>query len=102
MVSAHNMTKAITQTVIEATKSAVMAVLEAEGPAKSRRAGWKVPGARGPTMRQLNFDWNVQDKCNELNNFKIEVRNIFLMNTYSTKENKKVPIIMNWIACEEL
>ena len=37
MASEQSMTQAITQAVGEATKAAVMAVREAEGPFKSRR-----------------------------------------------------------------
>ena len=49
---------------------------------------------------QPTFDWTAPDKYHQLNNFEIEVRNIFLLNHYHIQENEKVPIIMNWIGCK--
>ena len=44
----------------------------------------------------------MQDKYKELNNFKIEVRNVFLINSYNTDGNEEVLIIMNWLGHEML
>ena len=66
-----------------------MVVRETEGPTKSRRTVQVMTRASWQTLRQLIFNWKIQDRYNELNNCKIEVRNIFLMNSYSIKENKK-------------
>ena len=58
--------------------------------------------ATGPALRQPTFKSKVHDKYNELNNFKTEVRNIFLMNNHNIEESEKVPIIMNWLGCAGL
>ena len=58
------------QTVIEAAK--------AKDLTKSGRPVHTAPRASLPVMRQLTFDWKMQDKYNELNNFNIEVGNIFM------------------------
>ena len=42
----------------------------------------------GPIKKQLKVDWKTKDKSNELHNFEIEVRNIFLTYIYNIQENK--------------
>ena len=63
-----------------------MAMRGAEGPAKIRRPVYMVPRANGPALTQPTFDWKAQNKYNELNNFRTEARNIFIMNSYSIEE----------------
>ena len=84
MASDQNMIQAITQVATEAPKAARMAVREAEDPAKSRRPAHAVSRAIGPALRKPIFDWEAQNKYDQLNNFKIQVRNIFMMTSYNT------------------
>ena len=79
MAPEQSMTSAITQAAIQATKAAIMAVREAEAPAKHGRPLHIVPRGSGLALRQPPFHWKAQDKYNELNNFKINVRNTSLM-----------------------
>ena len=44
----------------------------------------------------------MQYKFNELNNFKIEVRNIFIINSYNKEDRENIPIIMNCLGLEGL
>ena len=53
-------------------------------------------------LRQLTFNWKLQEKYNELNTLKIEVRNTFLMKNYNTEETERALIIMNWLCNKEL
>ena len=101
MASDQSMTQAITQAAIEATKVAIMAVREVEGPIESRPVH-VVPRKRWPALRQPTFDWKAQNKYKHLNNFKIEVRNIFMVRSYNKEESKTVPIIMDWLGHEGL
>ena len=41
-------------------------------------------------------------KYNEFIYFEMDVRNIFMMNSYNIGEDEKVPIIMNWLGCKGL
>ena len=74
MASKESMTQVLSWVAIKAAKTAIMAMTEAEGLSKSRRASHLVERASRPTMRQPTFDWKAQDKFNELNNFKIKGR----------------------------
>ena len=53
-------------------------------------------------MRQPTFHQKVQDKYNKLNNFKTEIRNIIIMNSFNLKEIDKFPIHMSWLFQEGL
>ena len=52
--------------------------MEAENPASTARPLQVMPRAGSLTLRQPFFDWRMPDKCQDLWNFKIEVRNILL------------------------
>ena len=54
-----DLTKAITQAIIEAAKAAIMAVTETDGSTKCRKVAQAVPKAGEPTLRQLTFNWKV-------------------------------------------
>ena len=82
------MTQAITQTVAGAAK-ATMVVREAEGPTKSRRPVHAVSRSSGPALKQPTFNWKAQDKYDELKNFKMDVINTFIMNSWDTEQIKK-------------
>ena len=83
------MTQSIMHTVIEDIKAAIMAVSKAESPSKSGRPVQMMLRKNGPALQQLTFDWKAQDKHNELNIFKIKVRNTFITNSYNIEENKE-------------
>ena len=76
-----NMKKAseqsMTQGAIEATEAAIVAAREAGGPTKRGRPAHAVPKASESGLYQPTFDWKAQGECNELNNFKTEVRKMF-------------------------
>ena len=82
MTSEQSMVQTIAQAAIDAAKAAKMAVRKAEGPTKSRRL--------------------AQDKYDELNNFKIEVRNIFKMNCYNIEQSANMSMIMFFLGCQGL
>ena len=46
-------------------------------------------------MKQLTFDWNAQDKYNELKTFRLEVNNI--LSTYNTQQADKLALVKNWL-----
>ena len=50
------------------------------------RLGWT-------TMKQPNFNWEVEDKYNNLKNFRLEASNIFKL--YSTSQIEQLAIIKN-------
>ena len=62
--------------MIEAAKAAIIVIREVTGFTKRRRAVQAKASTGGPTLRQLTFNWQAQDKYPELNNVKIEVRHI--------------------------
>ena len=64
-----SMTKATIKAVVEAASTAIVALREVGVCTAASRTS-------GPPLRQPTFDWKAQDK-NELNNFEIEVRNMF-------------------------
>ena len=75
MASDHSMTQTTTGSNWGYQKKKKMEVREAEGYIKSRRP-----------LRSPAFEWKEQDKYNELNNFKIEVRNRFMVNSYNIEQ----------------
>ena len=53
------------------------------------------PKIGGPTMKQLTFDWNAEDKYSELKTFRLEVNNVF--STYNTLQADKLAVVKNWL-----
>ena len=51
-----------------------------------------IPRASMPGLRKSTFNWKVQDRYNELNNFKTKARNIFMINSYTIYERVKMSI----------
>ena len=68
-----------------------MAVRETESPVENARTAHSTPRVSLPILKQPKFNWKAPVKYHELNNFEIEVRNIFVANSYNIKESKKVP-----------
>ena len=67
-----------------------MAAATAERP--QSMAGPKIGG---PAMKQATFNWEVEDKYNELKTFRLEVNNV--LTTYSTLQAEQVAIVKNWL-----
>ena len=49
----------------------------------------------GPIMKQPTFNWDTEDKYNELNNFRLEVYNVF--KSYYVPHLEKTALIKNWL-----
>ena len=92
MASEQIMSEAIARAVAEATKIAIQTMAEAWVGRMHNRSGPKVGS---PTMTQLTFDWNAQDKYSELKTFRLEVNNILL--TYNTPQTDKLVLVKNWL-----
>ena len=54
----------------------------------------------GPMMKQPTFNWDNEDKCNELKNFRLEVYNIF--KSYSIPDIEKTALIKSWLGTKGL
>ena len=46
-------------------------------------------------MKQPTFDWDAEDKYNELKIFRLEVNNI--LSTYNTLQTDKLALVKNWL-----
>ena len=90
MASEQIMSKEIARAVAEATGIAVQTMVEAQVERTHDGSGPKVGS---PTMKQLMFNWNAQDKYNELKTFKFEVSNILA--TYNIPEEDKLVLVKN-------
>ena len=84
-----NANEEIAKVVAEAARPAIqaMAVARAEitqnvGP----RLGW-------PTMKQLTFNWEAENKYNKLKNLRLEVNNIFKL--YNMPQTDQLAVIKN-------
>ena len=53
------------------------------------------PKIGGPTMKQLSFDWNAEDKYNELKTFRLEVSDV--LSTYNTPQTDNLALVKNWL-----
>ena len=82
-----NTNEAIVQAVAEGKRAAkqAMALTGAERTQNvETRLGW-------PVMKQLTFYWEAEDRYNELENFRLELNNIFKL--YSTPQAEQIAII---------
>ena len=79
MASEQIMSEAITRAEAEATRIAIQTMVE---PQVERTYDGSGPKVGSPTMKQLMFDWNAQDKYSELKTFRLGVSNI--LSTYNT------------------
>ena len=102
MAIEESMTQAIIQAVIEAAKTVTMAIIEANNPISNTRPVHATPRSGGPTQKHLTFEWKLADKYQELCNFKIEVKNIFMTKSYNIKESEMNLIILNCLGWEGL
>ena len=67
------------------------------GCKKACRLVHAVPRAGNPALKWSTFDWKVENKYQEMCSFEIEIKNIFLTNSYNMQKSKKVLIILNWL-----
>ena len=61
------MSEAITRAVAEAIRIAIQTMAEAQAERMHDGSGSNIGG---PTMKQLAFNWNTQDKYSELKSFR--------------------------------
>ena len=83
-----NTSEAIAQAVAEATIQAIP-LAKAE---RTQNAGLRLGR---PVMQQPTFNWEADDKYNELINFRPKVNNIFKL--YSIPQAEQIAIIKNWL-----
>ena len=87
----QNMTQAIMQAAIEATKAAIIMVREVDN-----LVGNAKPIHTMASIKTTNVWLKTLDKYQELYNFEIEVKNIAITSNYNTQESI-IPIILNWL-----
>ena len=66
--------------------------MTAAGNERSQNMG---PRLCGPAMKQLNFNWEADDKYNKHKNFMLKVNNI--SKSYNTPQAEQLTIIKNWL-----
>ena len=66
--------------------------MAAAGTERSQNMG---PRLGGPAMKQPNFNWEAEHKCNRLKNFRLEVNTVF--KSYNTTQMEQLAIIKNWL-----
>ena len=84
-----NTNKVIAKAVSEAARVTIQAMAAAE------QKGTQNVGTRvgRPIMKHPTFNWEAEDKYNELKNFRLEVNNIF--KSYSMPQAEQIAIIKN-------
>ena len=90
MASEQVMNEAIARAVAEATRVAIQTMAEAWAERMHDISG---PQIGGPTIKQLTFDWNVEDMYNKLKTFRLEVNNV--LSTYNTPQTGKLALVKN-------
>ena len=53
------------------------------------------PKLGSPAMKQLTFNWEAEDKYNELKTFRLEVNNI--LSTFNSRQNEQLVMVNNWL-----
>ena len=97
MAAEQSMTQAIIQEAIKGTKAAIIAVGEIDSSVNNARPVYAIIRSGGPTLKEATFDLRPADKYQELCNFDIGVKNIFLTNSFSIQESKRIHIIVNFL-----
>ena len=92
MASEQIRSEAIARAVAEATRIAIQTMVEAWVERTHDGSGPKVGS---PTMKQPTFNWNAQDKYNELKTFRLEVNNI--VSIYYTQQAHKLALVKHWL-----
>ena len=86
------MSEAIARAMAEATRIAIQTMAKAQAERMHDGSGPKIGG---PTMKQLMFDWNAQDKYSALKTFRLEVKNS--LSIHNTPPTDKLVLIKNWL-----
>ena len=86
------MSKAIAKAVAEATRIVIQTMAEIQAQNIPNTAG---PKLGSPTLKQLTFNWEAQDKYMEWKAFSLEVRNV--LSTYNTQEPDKIAMVKKWL-----
>ena len=92
MASEQVMNEVIARAVAEATRVAIQTMVEAQA---ERMHNISEPKIGGPTMKQLTFNWNAEDKYSKLKTFRLEVNNV--LSTYNTPQTDKLVLVKNWL-----
>ena len=48
-----------------------------------------------PAMKQPTFNWEVDNKCNEFETFRLEGNNV--LSTYNASQTEQLAIVKNWL-----
>ena len=89
MASEQITSEVIVRAVAEATRIAIQTMVAAQELHDALG-----PKIGGPTMKQLMFNWNAEDKFSELKTFRLEVNNVLSM--YKTPQTDKLALVKNW------
>ena len=65
------------ETIVHAEVEATRAAIQATAVARAERTQNVEPRLGRPMMKQPTFNWEAENKYNELKNFRLEVNNIF-------------------------
>ena len=84
--------EAIAKAGTEATKAAIQAMAAAVAERPQSVAGPKLGGS---AMKQPSFNWEADDKYDELKTFRLEVNNI--LTTYNTPQTEQLVMVKNWL-----
>ena len=88
MVDQEVMNEVIAKAVVEATKAAILTMVELH-----QRQDDQGPKLGGPALKQLQFNWEVADKYTEWKAFVLEVRNV--ISTYNACKQEKNAMVKN-------
>ena len=97
MATEQIMNKVMTKAVAEAARVAIQAMVEAWVVRMNDTSG---PKLGSPTMKQLTFDLNAEDKYSDLKSFRLEVNNV--LSTYNTPQADKLAYVKNWLGTKGL
>ena len=89
------MSEAIIRAVAEAIRVVIQTMVEAQAERTYDISGHKIGS---PDMKQLMFDWNVEDKYSKLKTFWLEVNNV--LSTYNTPQTDKLAVVKNLVRKE--
>ena len=92
MALEQTMSKVITRAVAEVTRIVIQTMAEAWAERMHNISGPKIGG---PTMKQLTFNWNAEDKYSELKTFRLEVNNV--LSIYNIPQTDKLGVVKNWL-----
>ena len=81
MTAEQSITQAIMQALIDTAKAANVAIRKSENLVNNARPVHAAARSDGPVLRQPTFDWKVTNIYQEVCNFEIDIRNIFMTNS---------------------